>query len=72
MHKRFSSLRFVDLAGELCFTTVIWNDEVVFDEEWGSNAYDKFMESYATKIVYKMKITVHSGHHVELKVEGDE
>jgi len=66
-----SNLSFVDLAGELLFTKVVWDGKVVYDDEWGSDAYDWFIERYATKKVNEMLIRVHSGHHVELRVKGE-
>ena len=75
MKRQYSSLTFNNLARNLLFIEVIWNNKVIYndyDNDATADDYDNLIKNYGTKIVYEMKITVVDGHHCILNIQGED
>lgn len=69
-----SSLTLEDLANELAFTKIIYNGEIIFDDEDGYETSTSLMEmwnKYKNKIVYEMNVRVVHFHHCVLNIKGE-
>ena len=69
-----SCITFGELARNMIYVKVIWNGEVVYDDEEGEASIedlDKFIKRYEGKTVYKGTFEVTGFHHFILSVEGD-
>lgn len=73
--KNYSEITFGELAKDLCFSKVIWNGKVVFDDDEIAAdpkvSLKKLYERYSHRYVYDMRIHIVAGHHCELEVEGE-
>lgn len=74
MHENSNSvLTFNEVAGDMNFIKVIWNDEVVFED--GERTTDSdvkdFKEKYGNKIVYEINAKIADFHHYILYVRGE-
>ena len=72
--KNNSRVTFNELARNINWVRVIWNDKVIYDDEnlsTNKKLLNKLYERYGNRFVYSMQVNVVDIHHVELNVKGE-
>lgn len=70
--KNNSEFTFIDIAEHLGYEKVIWNGEVVYDEDRDDfDALYEFQKEYNNKIVYEITIKIIHFPHIILDVKGE-
>ena len=75
MKKNKSELTFKEFAENLGYIKVIWNDKVVYDDEFGDGTLEElenFQLKYNNKIIYSGRFIVEDFHHIILDIKGEE
>lgn len=75
MKKNKSELTFKEFAEDLGYIKVIWNDKVVYDDEFGDGTLEElenFQLKYNNKIIYSGRFIVEDFHHIILDIKGEE
>lgn len=75
MKKNKSELTFKEFAENLGYIKVIWNGEVVYDDEFGEGTLEElenFQLKYNNKIIYSGRFIVEDFHHIILDIKGEE
>lgn len=74
MKKNKSTLTFKEFASNLGYIKVIWNDKVVYDDEFGDGTMEdlrNFESKYNNKIIYSGRFSVEDFHHIILDIKGE-
>ena len=75
MGRKDSKLTFGELTENLAYIKIIWNKEIIYDDEIGDETPEHLHEienKYKDKIVYEMNIKVTQFHHCILTIKGEE